>query len=78
MRLRLSGKAENTRRAYERDLEEFIDYVDKPIQAITLSDAQRFQRHLEAERELATATVWPSATRTPPTAPLATRAFGAL
>jgi integrase/recombinase XerD len=57
VRLWLAGKAENTRRAYRSDLEEFIDYVDKPIQAITLSDAQDFRRYLETGRKLATATV---------------------
>lgn len=57
VRLWLSGKAENTRRAYERDLTEFIDYVDRPVQAITLGDVQAFREHLVAERDLATATV---------------------
>ena len=57
VRLWLSGKADNTRRAYRRDLEEFIDYVDKPIQRVTLGGVQAFRRHLEDERELATATV---------------------
>lgn len=57
VRLWLAGKSENTQRAYRRDLEEFIDYVDKPIQTITLGDAQGFKKYLEVERELATATV---------------------
>lgn len=57
VRLWLAGKSDNTRRAYRSDLEEFIDYVDKPIQAITLGDAQEFRRYLEDERKLATATV---------------------
>ena len=47
VRLWLAGKAENTRRAYRSDLEEFIDYVDKPIRAITLGDAQNFRRYLQ-------------------------------
>ena len=57
VRLWLSGKSENSQRAYRRDLEEFIDFVDKPIRAITLGDAQSFRQHLESGRELATATV---------------------
>lgn len=57
VQLWLSGKADNTRRAYRRDLEEFIDYVDKPIQRVTLGDVQAFRHRLEDERNLATATV---------------------
>ena len=57
VKLWLSGKSDNTRRAYKRDLEEFIDFVHKPIQAITLGEAQEFRAYLEEERELATATV---------------------
>jgi integrase/recombinase XerD len=57
IRLWLSGKAENTRRAYRRDLEAFIDRVDKPIRTVTLGDVQAFWRHLEDERALAAATV---------------------
>ena len=57
VRLWLAGKSENTQRAYRRDLEEFIDFVDKPIRAITLGDVQDFRAHLENERQLATATV---------------------
>ena len=57
VRLWLAGKSDNTQRAYRRDFEQFIDYVDKPIRQVTLGDAQAYQRHLEEGRGLATATV---------------------
>jgi len=38
VRLWLSEKSDHIQRAYQTDLEEFIDWVDKPIQAILLKD----------------------------------------
>jgi integrase/recombinase XerD len=42
----LSEKSEHTRRAYERDLREFIERTDKPIQAVLLEDVQAHKRYL--------------------------------
>lgn len=52
----LSGKSEHTRRAYRRDFEEFVDRVDKPIQAILLKDVQGHKAFLE-EKGLKPATI---------------------
>ena len=57
VRLWLSEKSEHTQRAYQTDLEEFIDWVDKPIQAILLKDVQAYKAYLTNERALATSTV---------------------
>lgn len=52
----LEEKSDHTRRAYETDIEEFIDYVDLPIQAIKFYHIQDFRNHLQ-ERGLSTNTV---------------------
>lgn len=52
----LNGKSEHTRRAYRRDFEEFIDRVDKPIQAVLLKDIQHHKAFLE-EKGLKPATI---------------------
>ena len=55
VRLWLSEKSEHTQRAYQTDLEEFIDRVDKPIQAILLKatllkDVQVYKAYPTDER----------------------------
>jgi len=57
VRLWLAEKSEHTQRAYRADIEEFIDWVDRPIQAILLKDVQDFKAYLIDARALATSTV---------------------
>jgi len=51
----LHGKSKNTQEAYQRDLFQFIDYVDLPLPHVRLGDLQDWADHLEA-RGLAPAT----------------------
>ena len=57
VRLWLAEKSEHTQRAYRADIEEFIDWVDRPIQAILLKDVQAYKAYLTNTRALATSTV---------------------
>ncbi len=45
----LHGKSPNTQEAYERDLFQFIDYVDLPLRHVRLGDLQDWADHLEAQ-----------------------------
>ncbi|NBB99820.1 MAG: tyrosine-type recombinase/integrase [Bacteroidetes bacterium] len=51
----LHGKSPNTQEAYERDLFQFIDFVDLPLRHVRLGDLQDWADHLE-EKGLAPAT----------------------
>ena len=42
----LHGRSPHTQRAYRQDIDLFLDYVDKPIREITLSDLQAFSDSL--------------------------------
>ena len=44
----LFGKSPNTRDAYRRDIGQFVDFVDLPLQSIRLGDVQAYAQHLEA------------------------------
>jgi len=44
----LHGKSERTRTAYHKQINEFLEYIGKPVQFITLADLQKFKDNLEA------------------------------
>lgn len=46
VRLWLDGKSAHTRRAYRTDIEQFIDFTDKPVQGVLLKDVQEYRRFL--------------------------------
>ena len=45
----LHGKSPNTQEAYERDLFQFIDFVDLPLRHVRLGDLQDWADNLEAQ-----------------------------
>src|SRR5438067_2006482 len=52
----LHGRSEHTRRAYGQDAERLLDFVGKPLRAVTLGDLQKFATMLaDPDRELAPA-----------------------
>ena len=46
--LRVRELAENTRKVYERQLRQFSEWVQKPWQAVTHRDIDRYKQHLKA------------------------------
>lgn len=50
----LFGKSANTRDAYARDVRQFIDFVDVPLQQLRLGDLHAWAQHLEASGLAAT------------------------
>jgi integrase/recombinase XerD len=45
----LNAKSEETRRAYQSDIDQFIGYVEKPIQAVLLQDILEYRKYLDAQ-----------------------------
>lgn len=56
VQLWLAEKSAHTRRAYERDLTEFVDRTDKPLQAVLMTDVQAHRQYL-VDRGLSPGTV---------------------
>ena len=44
----LHGRSPHTQRAYRRDIDRFLDFVVKPLQAVTLADVQAFADSLDS------------------------------
>lgn len=43
----LNGRGRNTQRAYRRDTDQFLQFVAKPLRAVTLAELQLYAAHLD-------------------------------